>query len=88
MLTVIWAYSRILILRDWIEVDDNLKWEIVNKIKDYAISKYKDVTTIDGVRVEYEDGFSLIRGSNTSPQITLRFESRDEKTLDLRKENF
>ncbi|HHX32655.1 MAG TPA: phosphomannomutase/phosphoglucomutase [Mollicutes bacterium] len=71
-----------------IEVDDNLKWEIVNKIKDYAISKYKDVTTIDGVRVEYEDGFSLIRGSNTSPQITLRFESRDEKTLDLRKREF
>lgn len=71
-----------------IEVDDNKKWKLVEKIKEYALSKYKNVNTIDGVRVEYEDGFSLIRGSNTSAQITLRFEALDEKALEIRKKEF
>lgn len=71
-----------------IDVDDNLKWDIVDKIKNYALSKYKNVNTIDGVRVNYDDGFSLIRGSNTSPCITLRFEAGTEKELDLRQREF
>ena len=38
-----------------------------------------DVITIDGVRIEYDGGFALVRKSNTSPCITVRFEG---KTLD------
>ena len=34
----------------------------------------KDVIRIDGLRVEYEDGFGLARASNTTPVIVLRFE--------------
>ena len=70
------------------DVDDNKKWEIVNKIKEYALSKYENVNTVDGVRVEYDDGFSLIRGSNTGPNITLRFEAGNEKELDIRQREF
>ncbi len=71
-----------------VPVEDERKWDIVEKVKEYALSKYSNVLTIDGVRINYEDGFSLIRGSNTSSYITLRFESQDEEELDLRKREY
>ncbi|MFQ6333414.1 phosphomannomutase/phosphoglucomutase [Methylophilus sp. 3sh_L] len=40
-----------------------------------------EVITIDGLRVEYADGFGLIRASNTTPVLTLRFEADDEAAL-------
>jgi phosphomannomutase/phosphoglucomutase len=39
------------------------------------------VITIDGLRVEYADGFGLMRPSNTTPVIVLRFEADNEATL-------
>ena len=41
----------------------------------------KQVLTIDGVRVEYADGFGLVRASNTTPVLVLRFEAENEKAL-------
>lgn len=40
-----------------------------------------EVITIDGLRVEYADGFGLIRASNTTPVLTLRFEADDNAAL-------
>jgi phosphomannomutase/phosphoglucomutase len=40
-----------------------------------------EVITIDGLRVEYEDGFGLMRASNTTPVIVLRFEANNEAAL-------
>lgn len=40
-----------------------------------------DVITIDGLRVEYADGFGLMRPSNTTPVIVLRFEADNEAEL-------
>jgi phosphomannomutase/phosphoglucomutase len=40
-----------------------------------------DVIRIDGLRVEYPDGFGLARASNTTPVIVLRFEADDESAL-------
>ena len=40
-----------------------------------------DVIRIDGLRVEYPDGFGLARASNTTPVIVLRFEADNEKAL-------
>ena len=37
--------------------------------------------TIDGLRVEYADGFGLMRASNTTPVIVLRFEANTEAAL-------
>ncbi len=39
------------------------------------------VNTLDGVRADYEDGFGLIRGSNTAPEIVMRFEADSERSL-------
>jgi phosphomannomutase / phosphoglucomutase len=40
------------------------------------------ITTIDGLRVDYSDGWGLIRASNTSPVLTLRFEADDTAALE------
>jgi len=39
------------------------------------------IITIDGLRVEYEDGFGLARSSNTTPVIVMRFEAETPAAL-------
>ncbi|HET7362723.1 MAG TPA: phosphomannomutase/phosphoglucomutase [Burkholderiales bacterium] len=46
------------------------------------------VLTIDGVRVEYADGFGLARASNTTPVIVIRFEADNEAALERIKNEF
>jgi phosphomannomutase/phosphoglucomutase len=41
----------------------------------------REVITIDGVRVEYDDGFGLARPSNTTPIVVMRFEADNEAAL-------
>jgi phosphomannomutase len=41
----------------------------------------RDIITIDGLRVEYEDGFGLVRASNTTPVLVLRFEGHTPAAL-------
>ena len=41
----------------------------------------KEIITIDGVRVEYDDGFGLVRASNTTPVLVLRFEGTSPEAL-------
>jgi phosphomannomutase/phosphoglucomutase len=41
----------------------------------------EDVIRIDGLRVEYADGFGLARASNTTPMIVMRFEADDQQAL-------
>ncbi len=47
-----------------------------------------DIIRIDGLRVEYPDGFGLARGSNTTPVIVLRFEADDAAALERIKGEF
>jgi phosphomannomutase/phosphoglucomutase len=46
------------------------------------------ILTIDGVRVEYADGFGLARASNTTPVIVLRFEADTDAALERIKQDF
>ena len=48
----------------------------------------REIITIDGLRVEYADGFGLARPSNTTPVIVLRFEADDKAALDRIQEDF
>ena len=48
----------------------------------------KDIITIDGLRVEYDDGFGLARPSNTTPVVVLRFEADNEAALKRIQEDF
>ncbi|HEY9100175.1 MAG TPA: phosphomannomutase/phosphoglucomutase [Thiobacillus sp.] len=48
----------------------------------------KEIITIDGLRVEYADGFGLARPSNTTPVIVLRFEADNQEALTRIQEDF
>ena len=67
---------------------DDKKREIVEKVKKYALDKNYNCNTSDGVRVNYTDGFALVRCSNTGPMITLRFEAKDQNTLESRQKEY
>lgn len=64
-----------------LEVGDEKKFEIVERMKTRLVSRYRDVTTIDGVRVDLEEGWFLIRPSNTEPVIRVTIEAGDEAAL-------
>jgi phosphomannomutase/phosphoglucomutase len=49
--------------------------------------KYK-IITIDGARVEWEDGFGLVRASNTQPALVMRFEAISQDRLNIIREQF
>ena len=51
----------------------------VNDNPDLFGTKIKDIITLDGMRIILEDGFAMIRQSNTEPVFTLRFEAKSEE---------
>lgn len=65
-----------------IAVTDETKFEIVEKVKEYAVSKNYSIITLDGVRIAFDDGWALVRASNTGPNITVRFEATTEERLE------
>ena len=64
-----------------IPVTDENKFKIVDKVKEYSISKGYKIITIDGVRVEMPNSWALIRCSNTGPNLTVRYEATTEEEL-------
>lgn len=60
---------------------DEIKFELVNKIKEYFNAIYP-IIDIDGVRVKFPDGWGLVRASNTQPVLVLRFEAQTEVALE------
>ena len=47
-----------------------------------AFAAPAQINTIDGLRVDWADGFGLIRASNTTPVLVLRFEGRTDQALE------
>jgi len=64
------------------------KFEIVEKVLEYVKSKGYNYNDIDGVRITFNNGWGLVRASNTGPNLTLRFEANNEKYLDMLKKEF
>lgn len=60
---------------------DEKKNDVVEKIKEYCMEKNYELLTIDGIKVLFEDGFALVRVSNTGPNITARFEAKTKERL-------
>ena len=63
-----------------VDCPDALKFGIVEAATAYFSARYQ-VNTIDGVRIAYPDGWSLIRASNTQPVLVMRFEATNEASL-------
>ena len=71
-----------------IHTEDNIKFNIVNKVKEYCKNKNYNILDIDGVKVFFNDGSALVRASNTGPNITARFEAKSESRLEEIKNEF
>ena len=64
-----------------IPCSDELKFSVVEKVVNFFKDKYNCIT-IDGVRIDFGDGsWGLVRASNTSPKISVRFEAKTEEKL-------
>ena len=62
-------------------IEDEIKFEVINKIV-AELSKHFTVSMIDGARVQFTvDSWALVRASNTSPYLTLRFEAPTEAEI-------
>ncbi|MDX9699177.1 MAG: phosphomannomutase/phosphoglucomutase [Rhodocyclaceae bacterium] len=65
-----------------IQMNEGEPFELVRRLREQArFSGAEDIITLDGVRVEYTDGFGLARASNTTPVVVLRFEADNEAAL-------
>ncbi len=71
-----------------IPVAEEKKFAIVDKLCVSGDFDQGQITTIDGIRVEYATGWGLIRASNTSAALTLRFEAESEEDLQFIREIF
>ena len=66
---------------------DEKKHKVIEKVKEYVISKNYEYLDIDGIKVIFEDGFALVRVSNTGPNVTARFEANTkERLVEIEKE--
>ena len=59
---------------------DEVKFKMAEEAEKY-FSEHYDVIAIDGVRIQFGDGWGLVRASNTQPVLVLRFEARTPERL-------
>jgi len=70
-----------------IEATDESKFTIIEALKNILNKRHseleiRDIVTIDGVRVIFEDGWGLVRASNTTPILVTRFEAKSPESLE------
>jgi phosphomannomutase/phosphoglucomutase len=64
------------------ECPDDIKFKAVEEVTHHFKDNGYDVVDVDGARVTFEDGWGLVRASNTQPVLVLRFEATSEKRRD------
>ena len=64
-----------------VECPDSKKFELVDRLKN-EFSTHYTIIDVDGVRVVFDDGWGLVRASNTQPALVLRFEAQSKERLE------
>lgn len=67
---------------------DGAQHEFINKFVQQSNFADATLSTIDGVRADFDYGWGLVRASNTTPSLVIRFEAETEERLDQLKANF
>ncbi|WP_312846272.1 phosphomannomutase/phosphoglucomutase [Marinobacter arenosus] len=65
-----------------VEVTESSKFAIIERLGQEGNFGDGNISTIDGIRVDYADGWGLCRASNTTPVLVLRFEAETEQGLE------
>jgi phosphomannomutase len=68
--------------------EDQYKFSVITTLQKQFKDEYPNVNTLDGVRVDLEDGWALMRVSNTEPTIRLTVEASTEQLLEELSEKF
>mgnify|MGYP001812253556 FL=1 len=68
--------------------DEGEHYKFMEKFKQEANFENADIITIDGMRVNYAEGWGLIRPSNTTPCLVLRFEANNQEVLEEIQDKF
>ena len=71
-----------------IQVTEQSKFSIIERLQRDGVWGEGNITNLDGVRVDYPKGWGLVRASNTTPVLVLRFEAETEQELERIKEVF
>jgi len=72
-----------------LKLEEGENFELIARLQKSAkFTGADDVLTIDGLRVEYPDGFGLARSSNTTPVVVMRFEADNDAALKRIQEDF
>ena len=70
-----------------IDVKEEEKFMIIEKfIKEQSLSKI--FNTLDGIRLSFDNGWALLRASNTTPKLVLRFEANSQNQLETIQKDF
>ena len=67
---------------------DNTKFKVIEKVREYCENKKYQISDIDGIKVYFNDGWALVRCSNTGPNVTTRFEALTKERLDELEKEF
>ena len=68
--------------------EDGAQHEFIKKFIDQSNFPGAKLSTIDGIRADFDYGWGLVRASNTTPSLALRFEAESEEKLEQLKNNF
>lgn len=71
-----------------IEFAEGEHYRFIQRFVDKASFDGARLTTIDGLRADWDDGWGLVRASNTTPSLVLRFDADDEHALERVKQSF
>ena len=64
-----------------VDCPEHLKFEVVRRAQEYFAQRFQTIT-VDGARVLLDDGWGLVRASNTQPVLVLRFEAETQTRLE------
>lgn len=71
-----------------IDVEEDRKFELMERIAQLASFPLARVSRLDGIRADFQDGWGLIRASNTTPALLLRFEASSRQSLQVIEDAF
>ena len=65
-----------------VAIDEEKKFAVMNRLTEQGQFSDGNMVTLDGIRVDYPDGWGLVRASNTTPNLVARFEADSEEALE------
>jgi len=71
-----------------VPIDDDRKHQFMSQLASRGIFGNGKMISIDGVRIEFPDGWGLVRASNTTPNLVIRFEGESQAIIDKMKQLF